>query len=141
MQDPYRTLRQRLYEVLDAALKVEIYRDGIPRLGAKIPSVSITYVGGSGASLGMGRWIAAGTQGEALTMRVQLDLFHSSQADLDDLADKVYDALFDAYAQLSAASVLAYRVVLSADMPPEEQLSRGEYRKIIDYEFLVEYSE
>lgn len=140
MQNPAQTLRQRLYEVLDAALDVEVYRDGIPRLGAKIPSVSITYVGGAGSGLGMGRWIAADTQGEALTLRVQLDLFHSTQAALDVLADQVYDALFNGYAQLFTAGVLAYRVVLSADMPPEEELSRGEYRKVIDYEFIIEYS-
>ncbi|MBS7646146.1 hypothetical protein KEJ44_08975 [Candidatus Bathyarchaeota archaeon] len=137
-QNPHQALRRALYEILDAALDVEVYRDGIPRLGAKIPSVSITYVGGSGAGLGMGRWIAADTQGEALTLRVQLDLFHSSQAGLDRLADQIYTALFDGYALLFAAGVLAYRPIVSMDVPPEEQMSRGEYRKIIDYEFVVE---
>jgi len=136
--NPVQALRRKLYEVLDAALDVEVYRDGIPRLGAKIPSVSISHVGGSGEPLGLGRWITASAQGEALILCVQLDVFHSSQADLDALADQVYNVLFNAYADLAAIGVLAYRITLSMDMPAEEQLSRSEYRKVLDYEFLLE---
>lgn len=139
MQNPIQTLRQKIYDVLSAAFpKITVYRDGVPRLGAKIPSIAITHVSGSESQAGLGRRIGGG-EGEAVRIRLQLDVFHTTQAKADETADQIMKTMFENMSSLRTAGVVKQQMIVCVDVGPEEEMSRGEYRKLIDYEFTVEF--
>jgi hypothetical protein len=128
-----------LYDVLASGLSgLEVYRDGIPRIGAKIPSVAITHVSGSSSSAAFADRISALEEGENVRIRLQIDVFHTSQRDLDTVSDTIMKLLFNAKNTLEAAGVLKYHMIVCSDVAPEEATARNEYRKLIDYEFTLE---
>jgi hypothetical protein len=137
---PIQTLRQKIYDILSAAFpNIDVYRDGVPRIGVKIPSIAITHVSGSEYLTAMGRQIGGGGEGEAVRLRLQIDVFHTTQNNADDAAEKVMRAIFTNMGELRQIGVEKAQMIVCVDVAPEEEMARNEFRKLIDYEFILEY--
>jgi len=137
---PIQTLRQKIYDVLSAAFpNITIYRDGVPRVGAKIPSIAISHVSGSEYLTAMGRRIGSSVEGEAVRLRFQLDIFQDAQDKVDDAADKVIKTMFANMDVFREIGVEKAQMIVCVDVAPETEMTRSEFRKLIDYEFTVEF--
>lgn len=134
---PIQTVRNTVYTILSEGLSgTQIYKWGIPQGGVVIPCVVISHVSGSSSPIGLGR-VTPNGYGDLTRIRLQIDCFHRSEELVDQLGDSVKNTIEKARSTLRNSGIVDAKMIVYVSVGSEEA-ARG-YRKIIDYEFFVEY--
>jgi len=135
---PIASIRAALKALLDGKLGtgVRLY-DYFPSEGVRAPCAVLQNIAGSGLDAAVGENVGAGMKGYRITVVFQFDVYHSTSAGRDLVADLLLYTLWTSRSTLKST----YKIEMEPprriqDLPPDEAGERL-YRRSMDVPFMI----